>query len=378
MSQQRTTVTRLTSTAPAAIAVIELRGPQAIDLMHRHWSPHQGSSDLAINRIRYGVFRSNPTDTASIGESIIVVRRGQDHFELHCHGGQAAALSILRPLLDAGAEQIPHSAWIAREVLGHMAAEATEDMILATTVRTASILMDQVRGALDSELERIEHCAEQGRWAEARGAAEDVLKWSDVGMHLIHPWRVVLCGPPNVGKSSLLNRLLGYSRALVHAQAGTTRDLLSESTSIDGWPVTLIDSAGIRRSEHQVESLGIQRAKQAIDSADRLLLLIDPLEGWTTEHETIWRAKSEKCLLVQTKADLPTAVVTMPVQPGMPSPTDAPYRVSAVRGDGMVALMEAISRSLVAEPPPVGAAIPFRSAHIERLASYLQSGSGFQ
>jgi tRNA modification GTPase len=372
MTPERTTVTRLTSSAPAAIAVIEVRGERALELVQNHWSPHQGTSDLEIDRIRYGIFRSLPGDPASIGESIVAVRRGLDRFELHCHGGQAAALSILRALIDAGAVELNRREWIEREVPGRTAAEATEDLLQATTLRTASILMDQVRGALDSAWSRIDLHDQKAEWAEARDIANGLLRWADVGLHLVNPWRVVLCGPPNVGKSSLLNRLLGYSRAVVHAEAGTTRDLLAESTSIDGWPVTLIDSAGVRASEHEIESQGIERARRAIESADRLLLLVDPEQGWTDEHQSIWHSFANKCLLVQTKSDQETAIDKRKSLPAMA------WSVSAVHGMGIEELMQAISHSLVPVPPSSGAAVPFRSRQVEMLSRLLASGKSDQ
>lgn len=367
MTRERTTITRLTSSAPAAIAVIEVRGPRAKELIQRHWSPRRGTSDFVLDRIRYGMFRTTPSDPSSIGESIIAVQRDLDRFELQCHGGQVAALSILRALVDAGAEEFARNAWIEREVLGRMAAEATEDLLKATTVRTASILMDQVRGALDREWNEIARSISEKKLADASDKIDALRRRADIGLHLIYPWRVVLCGPPNVGKSSLLNRLLGYSRAVVHAEAGTTRDLLAESTSIDGWPVTLVDSAGVRDSEHEVESQGIERARRAIESADRLLLLIDPAEGWTAEHAAIWEVNQHKCLLVQTKADMDA---DKPMSnPGSALWPAAPLTVSAVSGKGMEELMKALSRCLVPEPPPLGSAVPFRAWQIEWLES---------
>jgi tRNA modification GTPase len=270
---------------------------------------------------------------------------------------------MINALVDSGAEELSRHGWIERQIHGPTAAEATEDLLRATTLRSARILMDQARGALDRELQIMDRYEAEGHPDKARGTAEALLRWADVGAHLIHPWRVVLCGPPNVGKSSLLNRLLGYDRAVVHDRAGTTRDLLAESTSIEGWPVILIDSAGIRRSTHEIEGQGIERAHRAIASADRLLLLVDPLQGWTMEHESIWRVASHRCLLIQTKADIPS--LSMQRHP-LPS---EPLKVSAVSGEGVEGLMRAIAESLVAQLPPPGAAVPFRTEHIERLIS---------
>jgi tRNA modification GTPase len=241
-----------------------------------------------------------------------------------------------------------------------------EDLLQAKTPRTAAILLDQWRGALADELRQIESHRSGGRMEEAHRAAQVLLERSRVGLHLIHPWTVVLCGPPNVGKSSLLNRILGYSRAIVHADAGTTRDLLAEETSIDGWPVMLIDSAGVRASADDIESQGIAKANRAIQSGDRLLLLVDPAQGWTNEHASIWSTHQDRCLVVLTKRDLAGEhAVSMP-------PSIAPRSVSALSGDGIDTLLNELSRSLVPNPPGSGVAVPFRSRHLQQLEEGLR------
>ncbi|MCU0708949.1 MAG: GTP-binding protein [Pirellula sp.] len=365
-----TIVTRLTSTAPAAIAVLEVRGPNAHSMIQKHWQAAHGSPNLDINRIRYGYFRTLPGENTQAGESLVVVRRGDDRFELHCHGGQAASTAIIRSLIAAGAIEESRRSWLQKEVAGLRAVEATEDLLMATTQRTASILLDQARGALDRAWNAIEQKVTEGQTAQASERCHALLRYAEVGLHLLNPWRIVLCGPPNVGKSSLLNRLLGYTRAVVHTEAGTTRDLLAESSSIDGWPVTLIDSAGVRESDHALESQGIERARQAIATADRLLLLIDPEEGWTEEHQSIWQSHSGKCLLVQTKSD---KISTMSSPSKLPAAASA---LSAVTGDGIEELMQTIAKSLVPDPPPSGAAIPFRSWHVEHLSRTLAIQEG--
>jgi tRNA modification GTPase len=158
--------------------------------------------------------------------------------------------------------------------------------------------------------------------------------------------------------------LLGYTRAIVHEQAGTTRDILAESTSIDGWPVALVDSAGIRATNDQVEHAGIQRAVQAIQGADRVLLLVDPVQGWCREHaEILEQAGEAKTLVVQTKADISDRRA--------PSiPTHLPVAlVSNTRKVGLDQLLERISRSLVPSPPPPGAPVPFSARHLEWIES---------
>ena len=129
---------------------------------------------------------------------------------------------------------------------------------------------------------------------------------SDLGSHLIKPWRIVLAGPPNVDKSSLLNRLLGYNRAIVHEQEGTTRDLLSERTSIEGWPMELVDGAGIRSKlevADDIEATGVERTLDRIASADCVLLLVDATVGWTKVHDQLVGAIQGRTILVHTKVD---------------------------------------------------------------------------
>ena len=283
---------------------------------------------------------------------------------MHCHGGTIAAERIIHSLVHHGAARRSPSEWITSGSEDDFQAEATMALLQATTLRTTMILMDQWRGSLRAAFRSIEEHLHHQRFVEANTAIAALEQYSELGLHLLQPWKVVLCGPPNVGKSSLLNRLLGYTRAIVHEQAGTTRDILAESTSIDGWPVALVDSAGIRPTHDQVEHQGIQRAVQAIQGADRVLLLVDPVQGWCREHaEILEQAGEAKTLVVQTKADISDRRA--------PSiPTHLPVAlVSNTRKVGLDQLLERISRSLVPSPPPPGAPVPFSARHLEWIES---------
>jgi tRNA modification GTPase len=370
LAERSTVAIRLTSMVPAAIAVIEVAGPRALEIVGEHWRPHVGSTSLEIHAIRYGTFRATAMTggtalgTAVPGESIVVHRSAVDRVELHCHGGIMAADSILRTLECAGVMIATSADWIAREVREPIEAEAIEDLQRATTVRTARVLIDQQRGALRRSFEQIDALMKQAEWRAALTAIEELMHFGDLGGHLVRPWRVVLCGPPNVGKSSLLNRLLGYTRAIVHEQAGTTRDLLSESTSIDGWPVELIDSAGVRCATDAIESQGIARARSAIEQSDRVLLLVDPIQGWTDEHQAIWEQHAPRALIVQTKRDLS-------ISPVWPNDFQVkPLAVSASTGEGIETLMARLSERLVPVVPRPGQAVPFRARHMETLEQW--------
>src|SRR5690606_8695884 len=98
---------------------------------------------------------------------------------------------------------------------------------------------------------------------------------------------VVIAGPPNVGKSSLVNKLLGYDRAIAYDQPGTTRDVLAATTTLDGWTIELLDTAGIHDTDESIEWAGVLRARGEVQSADAVLIVVDALSGWSTEHEAI-------------------------------------------------------------------------------------------
>ena len=354
---KESTACKITGDTPSAIAVIELKGPQAAEWLDRHWTPAHRSDTIRIDAIRYGILRL-PTragelpGNAPVGESVVVCRTAEDRYELHCHGGHAASQAILNCLLDEGIQIQSAIESFAQTQTDPIDTEATLELLKAKTLRTARILMDQKRGALRDAFNQIDRALERADLPEAQRLAEELKSWNEVGKHLTAPFDVLLCGPPNVGKSSLLNRILGYRRAIVHDQAGTTRDLLVEETSIEGWPVRIQDSAGIRTSGDLTEQLGVQRAIEASSSADLQLILVDPAEGWTQAHQGLLDCKPQKSMLVLTKADL-----------RLPRPNSLPacpsLSVSAQTGEGIDDLLEAIARGLVPVEPSENQAVLF-------------------
>ena len=357
-----------------------LEGPLALQLTHRCWRPNQGDCSLPLNTIRFGFTQFDNSDT---GESIIVCRTAEHRVEIHCHGGRLASDTILRKLVSVGAkEQSPYG----RESVDYgdaIVSEAREDLTRAATLRTTAILLDQFRGALGREIDEIKSILKAGETAEALKRISKLKDRSQLGSHLLEPWRVVLAGPPNSGKSSLLNLLLGYSRAIVHEQAGTTRDLLSERTSFDGWPIELIDCAGIRNAADTIEATGIKNTLQRIASADCTLLLVDQTTGWTKTHTQILNHCSGKAVLVITKSDLirvdakrsEAGIVEIPERPVAPGSLVAPWSLvarvetSSVTGAGLKELISAVVLFLVPHRLQAGDPVPFRQRHRDALHS---------
>ncbi|MCY3005626.1 MAG: 50S ribosome-binding GTPase [Planctomycetota bacterium] len=357
---KESTASKLTGDTPSAISVIELIGSQAIEWLNRHWTPAHRTKAIPIDAIRYGILQLPihgvaSSKSESVGESVVVCSTAEDRYELHCHGGQAASNAILSCLRDEGIAVKSAIESIFETQADRIVAEATLELLKAKTLRTARILMDQKRGALSLAMAQIDRAIERDDPTEALRIAQELRSWNHVGKHLTSPFDVLLCGPPNVGKSSLLNRILGYRRSIVHDQAGTTRDLLVEETSIEGWPVRLQDSAGIRISgdiSDITEKLGVQRAMEASASADLQLILVDPLEGWTEAHQNLLDCKPSQSMLVLTKADLQMAgLSSLPACPCI--------SVSAQTGDGIDVLLKAIARGLVPVEPSESQAVLF-------------------
>lgn len=349
---------KLTSDAPSAIAVIEVTGPDAWSWLQKYWVPHSSlplNRLLALNRIRYGMLYASESHTS--GESVVVCRTEEERFEIHCHGGQAASSIILARLASDGFHIVSPLRGL-RHGLDPVQSHAQQDLLAAESMATAAILLDQYRGSLSSEIRQVIAHIQEGRITLALEKLKQLLKFGEFGSHLVHPWRVVLAGPPNAGKSSLLNAILGYQRAIVHTSAGTTRDLLSERTSIEGWPIEIIDSAGVRDTEDPIERIGVESSLDMINTADLVLLLVAPEQGWSETHKTIYRCCQKRLMVIQTKCDQSSQSSEIPLS-SMPI-----VSTSVFEGKTIEELMKRVCSTLVPHVPESGAAIPFRPDQI--------------
>jgi tRNA modification GTPase len=318
--------------------------------------PERDMGHLPMGRIVFGSWG---------GEDIVIVRTSLGEWEIHCHGGLIAVSRILADLQAAGVElaspRNPES--LAPAGL----AEATLQILLqCRTRKTASLVL----GHLDGRLERLLAQMQSGAPEVKASAVQHVSRWRDVAEHLAKPWRVAFVGPPNAGKSSLINALAGLQRSIVSSTPGTTRDVVEVDVIIDGWMFQLIDTAGIRMAaQSAIEEVGIENALLAADDCDLLCMVLDVTQPALEPRvlERLTRRKASMCL-VENKIDLSQSG-SESLQQGRTG--DAAGRaglagiarlpVSAVTSDGLPELLRWIVRSAVPEEPTAETVLPLTS-----------------
>jgi tRNA modification GTPase len=292
---------------------------------------------------------------------------GEEVLELQGHGSPAALGAVLSACIDAGARIAEPGEFTRRAFLNGKLdlaqAEAVADLIEAATVQASRGALRSLTGefsaaihSLVTQLIELRALTEalldfpeedvdalhredvSRRLAAIRQALERVYKSSRQGSLLRSGISVVLAGRPNVGKSSLLNYLAGEERAIVTAIPGTTRDTVRETIAIEGVPINIVDTAGLRASSDEVERLGIERTWRELGRADVVVLMVDAVDGFTPEDEAILARVSQAAarIHVWNKIDLAG------LAPGM-RPADQPeVLVSAKTGAGMQSLRTAL------------------------------------
>lgn len=342
MSDTRVSV--LTPPGSGAIATVRVSGSRAWELARQLFHP-------ASKKPLPGVPELHRFWFGTLGNDEVVLAATEGSVEIHCHGGRRVVRWVVEQLLAGGVRELPEcDSRTKRESPAHL-------LPRATTLRAASILLDQHHGAFDHAISTILSHLDSDHPERAVEPLAELARFAPAGRHLVEPWKVVIAGPPNVGKSSLVNALAGYQRSVVSEIAGTTRDVVTVPVAFDGWPVELTDTAGLRDAAG-LEAEGIDRAWRVLSEADLVVWLVD-----ASNPEPIWPQRLEAprspgVLMIMSKCDLPYAWESC--GRGMPL-------VSAVTGDGIPGLVAEIARRLVPLIPPPGAAVPFTPEHADAI-----------
>ncbi len=364
----------------AAVGILRVSGPDALsaaDAVTRRSSGAPLSAAPPRTMVRCALLDAGG---AVIDDILAVIfpgpnsYTGEDVVELHCHGAPVVLEEGLRALFAAGARQAKAGEFTKRTFLnGHLdltQAEAVIDLIEAETAAEARNAAGQLNGALrravdgvydallgltarfyavvdypDEDIEPLQMQELKQTLTESAAVLRRLLATAERGQVLKKGVSTAIVGRPNAGKSSLLNALAGYERAIVTDLPGTTRDTVEEKVLCGGVTLRLTDTAGIRDTEDAVEKLGVARSRQALDSADLVLAVVDGSVPMTEEDSAILlqASRKEKWILVFSKADLcgaPPAALSLDAD--CPPPA-AVVSLSSVTGQGLDALEQAVA-----------------------------------
>lgn len=325
-----------------AVAVARLDGPGCWEALRPIWRPRVPlPHPPPPRRLHLGQLLESPENPEPIDEMLLVFfsgpasYTGNDLVELHCHGSPAVMDALLETLRRQGARMAQPGEFTRRAFLnGRMdlaQAEGVANLIAAQTRQAGRLALAQLEGRLSRELRELremlldfaaetearldfpeEEIEPENRRKMARTLEDCQKKMDDLlagyqkGRLYRDGARVVLLGPPNAGKSSLFNALVGREKAIVTPHPGTTRDSLEATLDLAGIPLTLVDTAGLReQSDCEIEQMGMERSRKEAEQADLLLLVLDGTKAPEPEETLLARESPVPCLTVINKSDEP-------------------------------------------------------------------------
>ena len=364
-----------TAKASAGISVIRVSGDGAIDISDKIFKSKSGTKlrDMKGYTCALGDVY---TGGERIDECIATVFRephsytGENVVELSCHGGVYVTAAVLREVLDAGAQPAQAGEFTKRAFLNGkldlIEAEAVMDIISSRSKASARAALEIKDGALSERIDGIkaallDKAAHLNAWADypeedipeigseelisaltkAEKELDDIIKSYDNGRILKDGIDTVIAGKPNVGKSTLMNLLAGYDKSIVTSVAGTTRDIVEESVTLDDIVLNLSDTAGIRTTGDEIESIGVEKARAKLGTAALILCVFDSSKELSDDdNEIINSAADAPSIAIINKTDLPSKLD----EEKLKDKFKEIVRMSAKNSDGVKELIEAIKR----------------------------------
>ena len=378
-----------------ALAVIRLSGPDALAIARQ-----MSSVDTLEPRRATLVTLRHPKDESELDQVLLTYFNaphsltGEDVVEISCHGSPAVVRSIIDTTLELGAVLAGPGEFTLRALsngkINLAQAEAIRDLIAAQTEAAVKQASRQLHGELsnalgpfkekllevivllESALEFVEEDIPAPRandidndLAVVSNGVEKLARSYSAGRLLQEGLRVTITGRPNVGKSSLFDSLVERERAIVTDIPGTTRDTLSEAIDLEGIPVILTDTAGLRETTDGIETLGIERTRRAMSDSDLVLVVLDGSEGvGPPDRELIDQTENVRRLVIMNKSDLPGFNV-----PASCIDELQPINVSARSGEGLAILRAAILSSVSSNGVDEGGLLITNARHYDLLCS---------
>ncbi len=326
----------------AGIGIVRMSGAKSLDIVKKIFKRKNNRKieNVENRKLNYGHIIS-PEDNKIVDEVLMVYMEAphtytrEDIVEIYCHGGIISVTSILEIILNNGARLADAGEFTKRAFLNGRLdlsqAEAVIDIINAKTNKSYELSLNQLEGGLSSKIQDIQNVLldmvahvevsidfsdediEEVTYEELDEKAnivlehiEQLLSTADKGKILREGLNTVILGKPNVGKSSFLNSILKENRAIVTDIPGTTRDIIEEYANVDGIPLKLIDTAGIRHTEDLVEKIGVDRAKKEVEKADLIIAIFDSsVELSKEDYDILEIIKDKNAIILLNKTDLP-------------------------------------------------------------------------
>lgn len=336
----------ITAPGRGAVGIVRISGPDAIAMAAALYDGRTSLNDVPSHSITYGWVHDE--NGRRIDEALFLVMKapktytGEDIVEIQCHGGTVATSEVLRLVMAVGARPAEEGEFTRRAFLNgkidFTRAEAIMDLVDAKSQQMLSVAAQQKNGYLqrkiegvraeileliaflqadidypDDDIERLTPDEFVSRAEDIIDTLSTLLATQQRGRMYREGIRVAIAGKPNVGKSSLLNALVGRNSAIVTSVAGTTRDVVRERMNINGIFIDILDTAGLRETTDEVEKIGIDKAKTTVQEADLLLYVLDPSQGiCEIDNDVIKSQDKKKILLVVNKSDLQLPPLVLP------------------------------------------------------------------
>ncbi|MFP7723322.1 tRNA uridine-5-carboxymethylaminomethyl(34) synthesis GTPase MnmE [Lysobacter sp. A3-1-A15] len=393
MTDRDTIAAIATAAGPGGVGIVRLSGPLSLGIGERLCARALAPRHATFARFQ-DAFGTAIDDGIALYFAAPASYTGEDVVELQAHGSPAVLHALVDRCCALGARRARPGEFSERAFLeGKLdlaQAEAVADLIAASDARAARAARRALEGAFSRRVEAIAQALLRARvhveaaidFADepietlggpqlradldaAAQALDALLRDAEQGRRLRDGLHAVIVGPPNAGKSSLLNALAGRDRAIVTEVAGTTRDLLQEAVRIDGVEVTLVDTAGLRVGGDAIEREGMRRARAELERADLAIVVVDaraPAEGLAMAAAAAASARAQLWLL--NKADLLTAGAAPPDAPGIPAGAIA---VSALTGQGLDALHARLGMLACSDAGDPEGAFTARARHVAAL-----------
>jgi tRNA modification GTPase len=385
MAREDSIVAIATPPGRGGIGVVRLSGERAIEIASQMVRPAKVPPDVQHSTL--GKFL-DPQTGRVLDEVVLTLYRqphsytGEDVVEISCHGSPVILGYLMECCLQAGARSAEPGEFAMRAFLNGRIdltqAEAINDLVESRTLYQARVAATQLGGSLSARLKPhkqalLDLIARLEAGIDFADDDVDVMHWADLlaqlnavrtdiakmvegytyGRIVREGLSLSVVGRPNVGKSSLFNRLLNMDRAIVTEIPGTTRDLVTETAAIGGIPVNLVDTAGIRATADAVEKIGVEKTHRAMVDSDLRLLVVDTSQAWTKDDQELLRKtrRMGSMLVVANKADLPEQTTKAAIEQALladESDAIGPVEIivtSALTGQGVEELRDRIIRA---------------------------------